>query len=187
MDFKKPPARLQDMSDEGIKKKRPGSRQPRGAEPIEAVAKRSKLKLFLVTLGDTNNVPLSCKASGFSYREYRRLIAEDEDFKKLVNEAREHYLDVLEGVASEAAVKGIEKPVIFKGAIRDSYHELNPQHLQFMLRAHLPEKYNVDRVRHEITGKNGDPIEIREMSNADLDARIAALTEYLERSDNVEG
>lgn len=109
---------------------------------------------FLAALRNSGNVRAACQAAGCSreiaYR-HRRL---EEDFAAQWDEALEEATDVLEGEARRRALSDSDTLLIF------------------LLKSHRPDVYR-ETSRREITGADGGPVEMRELSDEQL-AQIAA-------------
>lgn len=114
---------------------------------------------FIEVLRDTCNVSAAARAAGIGRRTVYEWRDADPEFAAAWAEAEEEAVDKLEEVARERATEG--------GSDRM---------LEILLKAHRPEKY-VDRYRAEHTGANGGPIEYRNLSEEEINARLAALAE----------
>jgi len=128
------------------------------------VADESWKPRFLRLLRDTANVTLSADGAGIGrswvYEERWR----DESFAAEWDGALEEATDALEFEARRRAIKGItRKKFTSQGApvvdpeTGDQYveYEYSDTLLICLLNAHRPEKY---RHRHEVTGKDGNPL-----------------------------
>jgi len=76
------------------------------------------------------------------------------------DEALEIATGSLELEARRRAQKGVLEPVYYKGKKVGAVRKYSDTLLIFLLKAHRPDKYR-DNVRHEVTGKDGSPIETR--------------------------
>lgn len=106
---------------------------------------------FLETLRETGNVKFSCRQAGIARSKVYDARDKDEAFRQAWTDALNEALDQLEGVAFERA--------------RESSDTL----LIFLLKSHRPERY-MEKTRSEITGKDGEPINL---TLADLVKRVA--------------
>lgn len=110
---------------------------------------------FLATLRETCNVSESARSAGVGRRTVYEWRDSDPEFAAAWADAEEEAVDKLEQVARERALDSSDRM------------------LEILLKAHRPEKY-VDRVRSEVTGKDGGPVEYRNLSDEEVEARIAA-------------
>jgi len=108
---------------------------------------------FLATLRDTCNVSASARAARISRTAAYEWRGADPAFAAAWKEAEEEAIDTLEQVARDRAVDGSDRM------------------LEILLKAHRPEKY-VERLRNEHSGPNGAPIEYRNLSDDEIEARI---------------
>ncbi len=173
--------------------------------------KRKRQARFLKAFRESGNIKHSCKVAGINRSTYYDWKATDALFQAELAEAEKEANDTLEYAAYERAVKGVESYVVSMGKI--VYEEIpvldadgNPKLdkrgnpivkrgkaikerkysdslLITLLKARMPEKY---KERHEHTGKNGGPIEIKRtlhrLSDDELD-----LLEQLARKAAEEG
>lgn len=100
----------------------------------------------------------------------------DSEFAAAWDEAIEAGTDKLEDEARRRAVEGVNKPVIYKGEITESYREYSDTLLMFLLNGRRPERFR-QRASIEHTGKGGGPIE--HLSVDAIDAEIARLSNEL--------
>lgn len=112
-------------------------------------------KAFLATLADSCNVSEAARAAGISRRSAYEWRDADPDFRRDWDAAEQEAVDKLEKVAWQRATA-----------------DNSDRMLEILLKAHRPEKY-VDRVRQEVTGRNGGPIGIQfdlsSLSDEELD------------------
>jgi hypothetical protein len=109
---------------------------------------------FLAALGNTANVRYAAAQAGIA-REYAYQVKrEDEAFAAAWALALEDAIEALELVALQRAQSQSDVLLIF------------------LLKSHRPEKYR-DHFKHEHTGKDGGPIETKELSYAE---RLANLS-----------
>lgn len=114
---------------------------------------------FLEKFADTCNVAESCRAAGISRSAAYAWRDDDETFAAAWKDAEEDAIDKLEQVARDRAVDSSDRM------------------MEILLKAHRPEKY-VEKIRSELTGRDGGPIEYRNLSDEEIEARIAALQSH---------
>ena len=111
---------------------------------------------FLETLRDTCNVSEAARKAGIGRSSVYEWRSEDAGFAAAWDEAEAEAIDNLEGKVYERALSGQSDRLA-----------------EILLKAHRPEKY-VERYRSEITGKDGGPVEYRNLSDEEVAARIRA-------------
>lgn len=104
---------------------------------------------FLATLRDTCNVSASCRAAMIGRSAAYDWRRDDPDFRAAWDEAEEEAVDKLEEVARKRAIDSSDRM------------------MEILLKAHRPEKY-VERVRSELSGPNGGPIQHEDRTTASL-------------------
>lgn len=128
------------------------------------VADHSWKPRFLGLLRDTANVTLSAQGAGVArawvYAERQR----DESFAAEWNSALDEATDALEYEARRRAIKGLTRKKFTRSGDPIIDPETGEQYFEYeysdtllicLLNAHRPEKY---RHRHEVTGKDGNPL-----------------------------
>lgn len=128
------------------------------AKPRRAARTDRARETFLATLRDTCNVSESARSAGIGRRTAYEWRDADPAFAVEWDDAEQEAIDKLEQVARDRAI------------------DTSDRMLEILLKAHRPEKY-VDRYRTEHTGKDGGPIEYRNLGEDEIDARLAALAE----------
>lgn len=114
---------------------------------------------FLETLRATCNVSEGARQAGVGRRTVYDWRDADPEFAAAWDEAEAEAVDNLEGVVYRRAMEGESDRLA-----------------EILLKAHRPEKY-VDRVRSEVTGRDGGPVEYRNLSDEEVAARIKAHEE----------
>lgn len=127
-------------------------RSPRTIRTARARAK------FLATLAETCNVTEACRAAAIGRTAAYAWRDDDPDFAQAWANAEEEAVDALEQVARKRAIDSSDRM------------------MEILLKAHRPEKY-VERYRAELTGKDGGPVEYRNLSEDEINARLAKLFE----------
>jgi hypothetical protein len=108
-----------------------------------------KRERFLATLREIPNVTAAARAADMARSGAYALRERDAEFKQAWDDAVEEGVDMLEREAQRRAFEGTKKPVIYQGAITDSYLEFSDTLAIFLLKAHRPEKYR-DRAEVKI-------------------------------------
>lgn len=111
--------------------------------------------IFLATFAATCNVSQACRDANIGRRTAYDWRAADPEFAAAWEDAEEEAVDKLEQVARDRAIDSSDRM------------------LEILLKAHRPEKY-VERYRAELTGRDGGPMEYRNLSDEEIAARIAA-------------
>ena len=113
---------------------------------------------FLNVLEETCNVSEAARQAGIGRSSAYEWRNDDPSFAAAWDDAEQVAIDKLEQVARERAIDSSDRM------------------LEILLKAHRPEKY-VDRYRTELTGKDGGPVEYRNLSDEEIEQRIAAHEE----------
>lgn len=144
-------------------------------EDLQASTEEAKT-IFLEELVKAGVVTKACEAA--SARTGRDIWAshvvrwrKDPEFGLRFDEAREAASDILEHTARVRAVEGIDKPVIYQGAITDTYKEYSDTLLALLLKADRPKFRDASKL--ELTGKDGGPMETREVGDVERARRVA--------------
>lgn len=97
---------------------------------------------FLAALSQSGNVLLSCKAAGLKSRNtayvHRR---KSPRFARRWDDALEDATDILEAEARRRGVRGIDRPVFYKGEQCGVVKEYSDTLLVLLLKANRPEKF----------------------------------------------
>lgn len=127
------------MADTDIFKKRPSGMELHHAQ-LKLSADRKK-KLILQLLAQTGSPIVACQRLGIATESFYRYKKEDADFAQAVAETMEEVGDMLEAVALDRAVNGVDKPVYYKGEVVGHVTEYSDGLLEKLLKAAKPEKY----------------------------------------------
>jgi hypothetical protein len=114
---------------------------------------------FVEQLFEHGNVTVAARAIGVSRASLYEARERDEAFAAEWDNAVQSYCDLLEYEADRRAMKGVEKPLLYKGAIVAHVHEYSDALLMFRLKSLRPEKYR-ERASVEHGGQGGGPLEI---------------------------
>ncbi len=117
-----------------------------------------KTARFLEVLAETANVSKAAKAIKMARQYMYQVREQDEEFAAAWDEAVKLGTSALEDEAVRRAKDGTLKPVFYRGEKVGSVREYSDTLLIFLLKARDPEKY-ADRVKQELTGKNGGPLQ----------------------------
>jgi hypothetical protein len=122
-------------------------------------ATAEKKEKFLELLGQTGNATAAAEAIGLNRCTPYKWREKDEAFAAAWDAASEEAADRLEKEAWRRAVEGTEKPVYQGGKLVGKVREYSDTLLIFLLKGNRPGKY-ADRVRQEISGPGGGPVEV---------------------------
>lgn len=143
--------------------------------------KRSWEDQFLKELEKSGNVTAACRKARISRTEVYQLRNEAKDFADAWVEALESATDDLELEARRRAHRGTLKPVFYEGKKVGTVKEYSDTLLIFLLKAHRPERFNIQRFEH--SGPAGKPIEIKGSVTAKLDRLTSILNQARQRQD----
>lgn len=102
----------------------------------------------------------AARYAGITRRQVYRWIESSEKFAAEFEDVKKEVIEQLEIEADRRAVAGVNKPVFYKGRKVSSIREYSDTLLMFRLKGLAPERY---RERHEISGPDGGPVEIKEV------------------------
>jgi len=104
---------------------------------------------FLAALRDTGNITASCMHARCHREQAYRLSKRDPAFKAQWGIALEIATDKLKMVARNRAIKGVKKPIYYKGELIDHVYEPSDRLMELLLRAHDPDNFNpVQKLEH---------------------------------------
>lgn len=119
---------------------------------------RAKQEEFIAVYSEVGVISQACKIVGIQNTRHYEWLSNDPTYPERFAAAHERAIDVLETEARRRAIEGVEKPTgWYKGEPGGIVREYSDVLLIFLLNGARPEKY---RHRHEITGRNGGPIQI---------------------------
>ena len=128
--------------------------------------------IFLKWLRKKGNVTAACDKAKIDRTWVYDVRHWDADFATAGDEALAEATERLEMEARRRAHDGVLEPVFYKGDKVGTVRKYSDTLLIFLLKAHAPEKYR-DNSRVELTGRDGGPIDVRSLSDEELEA-IAA-------------
>ena len=139
---------------------------------------------FLAVLRESCNVTKACRAAAIGRSAAYAWRHDDPDFAAAWEEAEQEAVDRLEGEAWRRAADGCDKPIVYRGEVMSTYKEYSDRLMEVLLKGHRPEKY-VDRLRSELSGPGGGPIQLEQVTNdaADFASRMARLSERAAEGD----
>jgi hypothetical protein len=150
--------------------------------PAEEAAEATRLKklAFLAAYSSCASRTKAANAIGIDRTTHYIWLREDAEYKQQFDALAEEVADLLEDEAVRRAVEGEEEPLIGRvdkdlDGIITKVRKRSDRLLELLLKANRPDKF---RERREITGKNGGPINYRDvsaMSDEELDAEIARI------------
>lgn len=134
---------------------------------------------FLKHFAEFGNVLRAAQAAKIERRRVYDWLEKDEAFATAYRFAEVESTEVLEDEARRRAVDGVDKQRRVydnRGNLIDEYTETSYSDtlLIFLLKARNPGKYR-DNARLELTGADGNPIDIHVESKSTLASRIAGL------------
>ena len=123
----------------------------------ERVQNRQKMKKrrFLEKYINIGDITLTAKVTGIDRSTHYKWLEEDPEYQLNFAAADKQALDVLESEAYRRAVKGVNKPIYYKGQRCGYVREYSDTLLIVLMKARAPEKY---RERHELSGPGGTPL-----------------------------
>jgi len=119
-----------------------------------------KRAAFLEQLFEHGNVTVAARVIGISRSSLYEARERDAAFAAEWDTAIQSYCDLLEYEADRRAMTGVEKPLLYKGAIVAHVQEYSDALLMFRLKALRPEKYRERAAVHHL-GKDDGPIVIK--------------------------
>jgi hypothetical protein len=134
--------------------------------------------IFIAELTRVPNVTAAAKKAKRSRAYVYRARAEYPDFAAAWDDALEASIEHAEGELYRRSVNGVLEPVFYQGEMIGHIRRYSDTLLMFLLRSHKPERY-MEKVRSELTGANGGPIEQRNLP--DLSKLSVEELEQLER------
>lgn len=132
----------------------------------------AKQEAFLLALQETGVVKAACEKVDLSYHTYITWWKRDETFKEQVAEAVEISTQHMEAEAHRRAVRGVKKPVFYRGEEVGQIDEYSDGLLMFLLRSRRPDVY-------------GDKVKISGNMNHEGEIRIVEATDWYGNSDRL--
>lgn len=127
---------------------------------------------FLKFLSETGIVTTALEKAGIAYHTYATWQQRDEKFKEQVAEAVEISTQKMEAEAHRRAVRGVKKPVFYRGEEVGQIDEYSDGLLMFLLRSRRPDVY-------------GDKVKISGNLNHEGEIRIVEATDWYGNSDRL--
>jgi hypothetical protein len=122
-------------------------------------------KLFLAELARHGNITRASEVIGVTRQAAFYHRQHYPDFAAAWDAAAATFDDMLESEAAKRAAVGVEKPIYFKGVVVGHVREFSDRLLEFLLdRRRYPAKS-----KHELSGPDGAPIEVREVVDLIVD------------------
>jgi hypothetical protein len=126
------------------------SRAASGEHPQARTVKAQAL--FLVAFAEYLSIRKACEVAGISRSTYYGEWRQSEDFKQRVADAEQDAVDLAAEELLRRAVRGVEKPVFYRGSKCGAIREFSDTLLLAFMKAHRPELYR-DRASVEHSGK----------------------------------
>lgn len=117
---------------------------------------------FLAVLRETCNVTEAASSIGIGRRTAYEWRTADPVFAAAWDEAEQMAADRLEREAWRRGVEGVDKPVVYKGEITDTFKEYSDRMLELLLKAHRPERFR-EKVSTELSGPDGGPVQFQQI------------------------
>lgn len=133
---------------------------------------QEKKEAFLEFLSSTGNITQAAQHAGVSRRTVYDHKAADPDFEKAWDAAEQLGLDAMEDEVTRRGVEGWDEPVWYQGEQCGVVRKFSDTLLMYRLNGGRPEKYR-QRVSTELTGKNGGPIQTRNVDDLTDEQLIA--------------
>lgn len=128
---------------------------------------------FLEVLATTANVSRAAADIEMARTYMYEVRSEDPLFEKAWDKAVRLGTHALEDEAARRASEGWDEPVFYQGVQTGLVRKFSDTLLIFLLKARDPEKYS-ERLRQELTGKSGGPIETRNVDDL-TDEQLTAI------------
>lgn len=128
---------------------------------------------FLEVLSNTANVTRAAEDIGMARTYMYEIRDADADFAKAWDASVQLGTSALEDEATRRASEGWDEPVFYQGEQTGLVRKFSDTLLIFLLKARDPEKYS-DRLRQELTGKGGGPIQTRHVDSL-TDEQLAVI------------
>jgi hypothetical protein len=135
-----------------------------------------KRRQFIKSLRNSGNITNAARAIGISRQTAYNFRKENPRFAAAWNNAIQEHLDQVEEELRRRACDGVDEEVYYQGTVCGAVKKYSDTLLMFYLKARRPEVFS-EKVRQEITGKDGAAIEISSLSTEQKLARIAELLE----------
>jgi hypothetical protein len=133
-----------------------------------------KKTAFLAALRLTGNVSAAADAAGVDRKMHYLWLQEDPAYPKAADDAIEEATDTLEHEARRRAIEGTRKPVYQGGKLVGYIIEYSDTLLTFLLSGRRSKVFGR---KTEITGKNGGPIDVRNLDWSKLtEAQLRRIT-----------
>lgn len=146
--------------------------------------KRQQQKNFLAELEKCGNITAACKLAKIDRKAVYRW-KPDPAFLVEYKEALSMGIDAIEDEATRRAFEGVKKPVFQQGKRVGYVQEFSDTLMIFLLKGRRPEIF---KDRHELTGKDGGPIQTTNVDLKDLTteqlAALAAFKKTLKKEDS---
>jgi hypothetical protein len=111
--------------------------------------RQGKKRAFLIAYCESGSVTHSAEAAGVARCRHYEWLEEDPDYARAFGDVQDRYVEKLEREADRRAVEGVDHPVIYQGAITDTYKEYSDNLLMFRLKGLKPDKYR-DNVHSKV-------------------------------------
>lgn len=141
--------------------------------------------IFLSALRRCANVSRSASEAEISRKTAYKERQDSTTFRDAWDDAIEEGLDYLEEEARRRAYEGTLEPVFYKGEHVGLIRKFSDTLTIFLLKGRRPDVYG-DRLKQEVTGKNGGPIQQEVRANFDLAEDVRKLDAEISEAEEAE-
>jgi len=112
------------------------------------------LPVFLSVIAETGRIMDACKSAGITWAEMDLARKQNRKLSDAFDEAMEIYKDTLRAEVHRRGVKGVERPIYYKGQRIDQGEsiEYSDRLLELLVKRHCPEFREKVSVDHAVTG-----------------------------------
>lgn len=123
-----------------------------GDPPRNLKLDKRRIMIYLNHLARTGRIIESATMAGVSHGAIKNRRRSKPEFKLLEEEAKNIFVESMEERAHEMAFIGIEEPVFQGGELVGHKTRLSEKLVEFLLKAHAPEKYRDNKIEIEHGG-----------------------------------
>jgi hypothetical protein len=151
---------------------------------LKKSAQRMKIIVELITAG--SGIVAACDAVGIKPSTLRYWRLHDPLFDKACEDAWQAKVENVEEILRNRLIKGVEKPIVYQGAITDSYVDYPHEIAGLVMKGLDPDTYGNNGVRKiELTGKDGAPIQHQMMTTIITEDQLNKISDKGEFARNM--